>query len=149
MQNIYAVTFTDTFLAYLERSKAELDDYAAQRKKLESRRLAYDAAIAKADKSFKKEKDKKEAEEELAKAKLRYEEMSDDVRARMDVIREDEVEHQRELKNLVQTEMKFVEQYLEVLKEVKSEWPEPEYVPIQINIVGFMIDIFASVPMQT
>ncbi|EJD05243.1 BAR-domain-containing protein [Fomitiporia mediterranea MF3/22] len=128
IQNIYSVTLTDTFLAYLLRSGAELDEYAAQRKKLESRRLAYDAAIAKAEKTYKKEKekDKKEAEEELAKAKARYEEMGEDVRARMEEIREGEVEHQRELESFLRVETQFVEQYLGVLKEVKSEWPEPD-----------------------
>ena len=122
------MTFTDTFLAYLERSGAELDEYAAQRKKLESRRLAYDAAISKAEKTYKKEKDRKEAEEELTKAKARYEEMAEDVRMKMDEIREGEVEHQNELRRFLRSETHFVEQYLEVLKEVAAEWPEPEYV---------------------
>lgn len=128
IHNIYAVTFSDTFLAYLERSGAELDEYAAQRKKLESRRLAYDAALSKAEKTYKKEKDKKEVEEELEKAKARYEEMAEDVRARMDIIREGEVEHQQELRKFLRSETHFVQQYLEVLKEVASEWPEQEYV---------------------
>ncbi|KAH8108358.1 BAR-domain-containing protein [Phellopilus nigrolimitatus] len=127
IQNIFAVSFTDTFLAHLGRVKSELDDCATQRKKLESRRLAYDSANTKAQKVFKKEKDKKEAEEELDKAGLRYEEMAEDVRARMDAIRDNDAASRRELKNFLELETRFVEQYLEVLKEVKAEWLEPDY----------------------
>ncbi|KAL5520232.1 hypothetical protein ACEPAG_9445 [Sanghuangporus baumii] len=126
IQNIYAVTLNESFLAYLERSKAKLEGYVAQRKKLESRRLAYDAAITRADKVYKKEKDKKEAEEELARAKARYEETAEDVRTKMDSIREGEVEAQRELRIFLQTEIGFLEQYLDVLREVSLEWPEPD-----------------------
>lgn len=126
IQNIYAVTLTDTFLAFLERSKAKLEAYAAQRKKLESRRLALDAAITKAEKNYRKEKDRKEAEEELARAKARYEEMAEDVRTKIDLIKESEVEAQRELRGFLQTEIKFLEQYLGVLREVDLEWPESE-----------------------
>ncbi|KAL5479072.1 hypothetical protein ACEPAI_2360 [Sanghuangporus weigelae] len=126
IQNIYAVTLNESFLAYLERSKAKLEGYVAQRKKLESRRLTYDAAITRADKIYKKEKEKKEAEEELARAKARYEETAEDVRTKMDSIREGEVEAQRELRNFLQTEIGFLEQYLDVLREVSLEWPEPD-----------------------
>ncbi|KAL5525396.1 hypothetical protein ACEPAF_9266 [Sanghuangporus sanghuang] len=126
IQNIYAVTLNESFLAYLERSKAKLEGYAAQRKKLESRRLAYDAAIARTDKIYKKEKDKKEAEEELARAKARYEETAEDVRTKMDSIREGLVEAQRELRNFLQTEIGFLEQYLDVLREVSLGWPGPD-----------------------
>ena len=68
------------------------------------------------------------AEEELAKAKARYEEMAEDVRMKMDEIREGEVEHQNELRRFLRSETHFIEQYLEVLKEVAAEWPEPECV---------------------
>ncbi|KAI5118715.1 hypothetical protein M0805_004514 [Coniferiporia weirii] len=124
IQNIYAVTFADTFLAHLGRSMAEFEEHAGRRKKLESRRLAYDAALTKVEKTFKKEKDKKEAEDELERARERYEEMSEEVQASMDNIKENEFAHQRELRSFLELEKKFVEQHLEALKEVQSEWPE-------------------------
>lgn len=127
-QEIFAVTFADSFLSYLQRAIAELDEYSAQRKKLESRRLTLDAAISKAERAptFKKEKDRKEAEEELELAKERYDEMAEDVKTRMDAIREGDLDSLRALGGFLDMEMRFVEQYLETLKEVKSEWPEVE-----------------------
>lgn len=51
------MTFSDTYLNSLQASSQELNEFTLLRKKLESRRLTYDAAISKADKTFKKEKD--------------------------------------------------------------------------------------------
>jgi len=70
LQETFALTFQDTYLASLQGALDEFNDYSSQRKKLDSRRLAYDAAVTKASKA-KKEKEIKEAEEELTKAKLR------------------------------------------------------------------------------
>ena len=50
------------------------------------------------------------------------EEMTEDVRARMIVIQENEIEQLRDLTAFLDTEIQFVEQYLEVLQEAKSEW---------------------------
>lgn len=108
-------------------------------------RLSYDAAISKLEKvkSSKKEKEKerKEAEDEWAKAKSRLyvppfsrlafvmsnayrdsEETSEDVRARMHAIQENEMVQLRELTAFLDLEMNFVEQYLEVLRDVKAGW---------------------------
>lgn len=126
MQETFSVTFTDTFVSHLRQALAELDDYALLRKKLESRRLTYDAAITKADKQYKKEKDRNEAEEELEKAKARYEEIVEDVNTKMKVIYDSEAMHLRELEGFLQLETKFVEQYLEALREVKADLSEIE-----------------------
>ncbi len=122
LQETYALTLYDTFLTFLKQSVSDLSDYTAQRKKFESRRLAYDAAINKAEKAFKKEKDKKEAEEELQTARLRFEETGQDVRARMHAIQDNETTQLRELTNFLDLEIKFVSQYLETLMEVREEW---------------------------
>lgn len=50
------------------------------------------------------------------------EESSDDVRAQMHAIQEYEVVQFRELTSLLELEMKFVRQHLNVLEEVKAEW---------------------------
>jgi predicted nucleic acid-binding Zn-ribbon protein len=99
----------------------ELDEYAAQRKKLESRRLTYDAALSKCEKA-KKEKERREAEEEVEKAKTRYEETLEDVNARMNAIRDKERMNVVRLTEFLKLEMNFVNQYLEVLNQAKSEW---------------------------
>ncbi|KAG5637443.1 hypothetical protein H0H81_004552 [Sphagnurus paluster] len=73
LQEAYALTLNDTFLASLGKFIEEIKEYDTQRKKLDSRRLSYDAAAAKFDKlkSGKKEKEKREAEEEMEKARQR------------------------------------------------------------------------------
>ena len=74
----------------------------------------------------KEEKDRKEAEEELEHAKERYDDVAEDVKVRMDAIREGDLDSLRELGGFLDTEIRFAEQYLEALKEVKTEWPEVE-----------------------
>ena len=49
-------------------------------------------------------------------------ETAEDVRARMYAIQENEVEQLRELTGFLDMEMNYAEQYLEVLREVKSGW---------------------------
>lgn len=124
LQDAFALTFKDTFMTSLERFMDEIKEYEAQRKKLDSRRLSYDAAATKFEKlrGSKKEKERREAEDEMEKARDRYEESSDDVRAQMHAIQEYEVVQFRELTSLLELEMKFVRQHLNVLEEVKAEW---------------------------
>ena len=69
---------------------------------------------------------RREAEEELEHAKERYDEVAEDVKVRMDAIREGDLDSLRELGGFLDTEIRFAEQYLEALKEVKTEWPEVE-----------------------
>ncbi|EGO02912.1 hypothetical protein SERLA73DRAFT_165839 [Serpula lacrymans var. lacrymans S7.3] len=124
LQEAYALTFNDTFISSCQKFGDDIKDYEHQRKKLESRRLSYDAAITKAEKlkSSKKEKDKKEAEEELQRCRLRYEETSEDVRVRMHAIQENEIQQLRELTTFLDLELNFAKQYYEVLKDVKQTW---------------------------
>ncbi|KAI3608785.1 bar domain-containing protein [Moniliophthora roreri] len=125
LQEAYALTFRDTYFASIEKFGDELKEYDQMRKRLESRRLSYDAALSKAEKikNSKKEKDRKEAEEELEKAKARYEETREDVRAHMHLIQECEIDQMRELTGFLDVELDFVEKYVEVLREVKKDWP--------------------------
>lgn len=92
LQEAYALTLRDTFLTSCEQLLQDIKDYEHQRKKLDSRRYisiqyqvtnaslifayrsSYDAAISKLDriKSSKKEKEKerREADDELQKSRL-------------------------------------------------------------------------------
>ncbi|GLB44558.1 putative BAR domain containing protein [Lyophyllum shimeji] len=126
LQEAYALTLNDTFLASLGKFMDDVREYDAQRKKLDSRRLSYDAAVAKFEKlkNSKKEKEKREAEEEMEKARQRYEETSDDVQSQMHDIQEKEIVQLRELTAFLNLEIGFVEQYLNVLKDAKDSWYE-------------------------
>ncbi|KAI0094225.1 hypothetical protein BDY19DRAFT_911876 [Irpex rosettiformis] len=124
LQEAFALNLGMTYIASLQQAEDEIKEYQAQRKKMESRRLTLDAAITKAEKSrsSKKEKERIDAEDEYEVAKSRYEEMCEDVRARMVSIQENEVEQLRELTGFLDSEIRYVAQYLEVLEEAKSEW---------------------------
>ncbi|KAJ7250534.1 hypothetical protein B0H12DRAFT_664538 [Mycena haematopus] len=125
LQEAFAQSFHDSFMASLVRFAEDIKDYEALRKKLESRRLSYDAATAKNEKmkSSKKEKERKEAEEEFQRSKSRYEETEEEVEAHMHAIQENEIVQLRELTSFLTLELNFAEQYVEVLKETRANWP--------------------------
>ena len=95
-QETYVSNATTSWLESLERSLAQMKEYQvhaqdvigsyhsnmskAARKKLESRRLAYDASLAKMQKA---KKEDFKVEEELRSQKAKYEETSEDVYRRM------------------------------------------------------------------
>ncbi|KIL60739.1 hypothetical protein M378DRAFT_13983 [Amanita muscaria Koide BX008] len=124
LQEAFASTVKTTFLTFLSRFEEEIKEYDAMRKKLESRRLSYDAALAKTEKNknSKKEKERREAEEELERAQYRYEKAMEDVRAHMHAIQENEAVQHRELTSFLDAEINYVQQYLDVLIDVKSDW---------------------------
>ncbi|KAF9560341.1 BAR-domain-containing protein [Agrocybe pediades] len=126
LQEAYALTFKDTFLMSLERFKNEIKEYESLKKKLETRRLDDQVATNKFEKlqHSKKEKDRREAEDDMDRARQRYEETAEDIRAHMHAIQENEHNQLRELSQLLDIETNFVQSYLDVLRDVKAEWPE-------------------------
>ncbi|KAG1773382.1 hypothetical protein EV702DRAFT_1130755 [Suillus placidus] len=126
LQEAYALTLQDTFITSCQNFVQDIKDYEHQRKKLESRRLSYDAAITKLDKikssKKEKEKDRREAEDELQRSRLRYEETAEDVRSRMQAIQENEIQQLRELTSFLDLKLNFAKQYYEVLQDVKANW---------------------------
>lgn len=104
-------------------------------------RLTYDAALSKVErlKGSKKEKDREEADDELEVAKTRLyvtlttcsmhmlnlcfsEDVTEDVRVRMQSIQENEIGQVRDLGSFLDTEIRYAENYLEVMKDVKAGW---------------------------
>ncbi|KAI0060153.1 BAR-domain-containing protein [Artomyces pyxidatus] len=126
LQEAFGITLQDTYLLSLTRIGDQIKEYEAERKKLETRRLNYDAALKTMEKinsnKKAKDKDKREAEEELTKAETRYEETSEDVRARIFAIQESEIDQMRELGAFLDNELNFVEQYVSVLRDVRADW---------------------------
>ncbi|KAF9221816.1 BAR-domain-containing protein [Gyrodon lividus] len=126
LQEAYALTLQDTFIASCEKFGQDIKDYEHQRKKLDSRRLSYDAAISKVEKirnsRKEKEKERREAEDELQSCRLRFEETSEDVRSRMRAIQENEVLQLRELTTFLDIQLNFAKQYFEILQDVKANW---------------------------
>ncbi|KAH7882708.1 hypothetical protein F5I97DRAFT_1939301 [Phlebopus sp. FC_14] len=121
LQEAYALTFRDTFISSCERFAQDIKDYEHQRKKLESRRLSYDAAISKLEKiktsKKEKEKERREVEDELQRCRLRFEETSEDVRSRIQAIQENEIQQHRELTTFLDIQLNFSKQYFDVLQD--------------------------------
>ncbi|KAF7291627.1 BAR domain-containing protein [Mycena chlorophos] len=126
-QESYAESFADSFMGSLVRFAEDVKEFEALRKKLDSRRLSLDAAVSKYEKlkNSKKDKDRerKDAEEDMNHAKMRYEETTEEVTAHMHAIQESESSQLRELTGFLSLQINFVEQYLETLKETRDSWP--------------------------
>jgi len=69
----------------IEKSQAQMKEYQTLQKKLNSRRQDYDAKLAKVQKA---KKEKPEWEEEMQAAKVKYEEMRENVMTSMTTINE-------------------------------------------------------------
>ncbi|KAG8927908.1 hypothetical protein FRC02_007603 [Tulasnella sp. 418] len=121
LQEDFAQTFYDTWLGSIALVRDTMREYNAQRKKLESRRLTFDAARTKLEKA-KKEKDRKDAEEEFKLAKSRYEEASEEVQRRMYDIQDNEIQQLRDLTDFLDLELSFVTQYYDTLLEIRNDW---------------------------
>jgi hypothetical protein len=71
------------------------------------------------------------------------------MRAHMHGIQDREISHQRELTQFLDLEINFVQQYLDVLKEVRDEWPD-KYVSValvRVCLTNRLVQI--NCPFQT
>ncbi|OAL33926.1 hypothetical protein AYO20_06761 [Fonsecaea nubica] len=119
-QETYITNATTSWLESLERSLVQLKEYQAARKRLETRRLAYDTSLAKMQKA---KKEDFRVEEELRTQKAKYEESADDVQRRMEEIRESDPESVADLAAFLDAELAYHDQCREALLQLKSQWP--------------------------
>ncbi|KAJ4415717.1 hypothetical protein N0V85_002592 [Neurospora sp. IMI 360204] len=119
IQETFVSEATTTWLESLERSLAMMKEYQAARKKLDSRRLAYDATTTKIQKA---RRDDFRIEEELRTAKAKYEEASEDVGRRMQDIRDSEVDSVRDLTQFLDAELEYHERCADELRRVRQSW---------------------------
>jgi predicted nucleic acid-binding Zn-ribbon protein len=117
---------TSTWLDSLERSLAQMKEYQAARKKLESRRLAYDTVLTKMEKS---KKDDFRLEDELRTQKAKYEEANEDVYRRMQDMQEAEADSVQDLTDFLEAELNYYDQCRETLINLKQRWPAKLVVP--------------------
>ncbi|KAK3941007.1 Endophilin-A2 [Diplogelasinospora grovesii] len=119
IQEAFVADATTTWLESLERSLAMMKEYQAARKKLESRRISYDASMAKVSKA---KRDDFRLEEELRTAKAKYEESSEDVVRRMQDIRDAEADSVRDITSFLDAELDYHERCAEELRRVRQNW---------------------------
>lgn len=119
-QEAYVQTATGAWLESLERSLAMMKEYQASRKKLETRRLAYDASLSKMQKA---KKEDFRAEEELRSQKAKYEESNEDVLRRMQDIKEAEADSVADVGAFLDAELEYYDRCRDELHRLKREWP--------------------------
>ncbi|KAG7289346.1 hypothetical protein NEMBOFW57_005713 [Staphylotrichum longicolle] len=120
IQESFVSDATSSWLESLERSLAMMKEYQTARKKLENRRLNYDASITKLHKC---KRDDFRLEEELRAAKAKYEESSEDVLRRMQDIQDAEAESVRDLTQFVDAELDYHERCADELRRIRQNWP--------------------------
>ncbi|KAI4609472.1 uncharacterized protein J4E88_006614 [Alternaria novae-zelandiae] len=120
VQETYVQGATSSWLEGLERSLIQMKEYQSTRKKLETRRLAYDTSLAKMQKT---KKEDFRMEEELRAQKAKYEETSEEVFRRMQDIKESEVDMVQDLTAFLEAELSYYDRCREILLNVKREWP--------------------------
>ncbi|KAL2195209.1 hypothetical protein P885DRAFT_70786 [Corynascus similis CBS 632.67] len=131
IQEAFVAEATAAWLESVERSLAMMKEYQAARKKLENRRLNYDASMSKLQKA---KRDDFRLEEELRAAKVKYEESSEDVLRRMQDIQDAEVDSTRDLTQFLDAELEYHERCAEELRRVRQNWPttsSPSYSPVE------------------
>lgn len=129
IQETYVDCATATWFDSLDRSLAMMKEYQAARKKLENRRLAYDASTGKLGKA---RRDDFKIEEEVRMNKAKFEESSEDVIRRMQDIKESEVESISALTQFLEAELDYHERCADELRRVRQSWagaatPSPTY----------------------
>ena len=98
----------------------------AAKKKLESRRSAFDSTLAKAQKA---KKDDYKTEDDLRTQKAKFEESQDDVYRRMQDIVESENDNIDSMYAFLEAELNFHDRARDVLIQLKRNWPGPASTP--------------------
>ncbi|KAJ9612356.1 hypothetical protein H2200_003953 [Cladophialophora chaetospira] len=119
-QETYIASATTGWLESLERSIVQMKEYQAARKRLETRRLAYDTSLAKMQKA---KREDFRVEEELRSQKAKYEESEDDVQRRMEEIRDADPDCVADLASFLDAELAYHDKCRDALLQLKSEWP--------------------------
>ncbi|KAF7723964.1 hypothetical protein EC973_001480 [Apophysomyces ossiformis] len=119
LQEDFATHMKENYMAMLERGLQEYKEYQNLRKKLESRRLDYDAKLSRLQKS---KKEKPELEQEMHAAKMKYEETEYDLLQKMVRLQEFEDEHFEALHQLLEAQLDYYSKSGEILKSLRGRW---------------------------
>lgn len=110
-----------SYIECLERAQAQMKEYQAMQKKLHSRRLDYDAKLAKVQKA---KKEKPEWEEEMQAAKAKYDDTRECVLGIMSAISDSQDENVASLKAYYDAQLAYARRMVEILEAV----PESTFV---------------------
>ncbi|KAG6034689.1 hypothetical protein E4U41_006453 [Claviceps citrina] len=113
LQSNFADDVNANWLHHVDRNVALMKDYQNARKKLENRRLAYDASIAKMQKA---KRDDFRVEEELRISKTKFDDSSEDVMRRMQDIQDSEADSIAALSAFLEAQLNYHERAAEELR---------------------------------
>ncbi|WVQ73224.1 hypothetical protein IAR50_002790 [Cryptococcus sp. DSM 104548] len=119
VQEEFASRMSDSYIAGMESALAAVNEYKTLRKKLDSRRLALDATITKAQNS---KKDAALLEEDIELAKTRFQEVEEETHSRMIGIQEAEEEQYALLSELLDSELEYHAKCREILEDLRHNW---------------------------
>ncbi|KAJ5689162.1 hypothetical protein N7462_003554 [Penicillium macrosclerotiorum] len=120
IQESYIAQANSSWLESLARSMTQMKEYQQARKKLDSRRLAYDTSLSKMEKA---KKEDFRVEEELRTQKVKYEEANDDILRRMQEIKDAEADSVMDMGTFLDAQLEYHERCREALLQLRNEWP--------------------------
>ncbi|GAO20081.1 uncharacterized protein UV8b_05165 [Ustilaginoidea virens] len=117
----FADDVTANWLHHVDRNVTMMRDYQTARKKLESRRLAYDASVSKMQKS---KRDDFRVEEEMRINKTKFDDASEDVMRRMQDVQASEADSIAALDAFLESQLNYHEKAAEELRRVRHALAE-------------------------
>ncbi|KAG0169630.1 hypothetical protein DFQ30_003468 [Apophysomyces sp. BC1015] len=108
----------DGYMETLEVGLKEFKEYSAMKRKLESRRLDYDAKLSRLRGA---KKEKPEWEQEMQASKIKYEETERDLIEKMGLLQEYEEEHRNALHQFLEAQFSYHSRSSELLNEVRTK----------------------------
>ncbi|WVR06357.1 hypothetical protein IAU60_003388 [Kwoniella sp. DSM 27419] len=118
-QEEFGQRLQDNYIAGMEEALLAVNEYKALRKKLDSRRLALDAAISKAQNS---KKDSYALEEEVENCKQRFEDIEEETTQRLIGIQDTEERQFSGLNDLLEAELDYHTKCREILDDLRNSW---------------------------
>ncbi|ORY03015.1 BAR-domain-containing protein [Basidiobolus meristosporus CBS 931.73] len=116
-----AMQFRQSYFGGLERTLDEMKELQQSRKKLESRRLDYNAKLNSVQKS---KKEKPELEEQMRAAEMKFNETMEDAYQRMANISDTEEHSLKDLHAFYDAQLAFFQRGVEVLSSIKDAFNE-------------------------
>ncbi|EFZ00049.1 Bin/Amphiphysin/Rvs (BAR) domain protein [Metarhizium robertsii] len=113
----YTEDVNANWLHHLDRNVAMMKEFQVARKKLESRRLAYDASVAKMHKA---KRDDFRIEEEMRVSRTKFDDASEDVMRRMQDVQDTEAESIGALNSFLEAQLNYHERAAEELRRIRQ-----------------------------
>ncbi|KAI7856780.1 hypothetical protein BDC45DRAFT_502284 [Circinella umbellata] len=127
LQEDFSCSLKDDYMSTLEVGLQEYKDYIALKKKLESRRLDYDAKLGRLQKA---KKEKPELEQEMQASKLKYEETEYDLIQKMVYLQEFEDTHYETLRRMLEAQYLYHSRAAELLDSMRANWNQSSANPL-------------------